>query len=733
MKYLFILLVFFPCRIVAQNNDAFNLDSLPIKGIVLDKGWKWQEGDNPDFARPGFDDSKWQSIDPTKDIDELFQNRKATIGWFRLHIKTDSSLANTIVSMAVNQALATEFYYNGSLVGSFGKISFNPKEVIAYNPAGYNTQDQVLHFYTGDKSPQVLAVRFALQAPTHHFKNIRTAVNHCLQITLFKTDQRGMSNENSFEKRGGFDATSLDYFKAGLSFILCLLHFCFYFFYRLQKANFWFGLFCLIMFAHFLSEPIIFQYFRGTSYTMFAERAFWFELLTAFLFLQTAVYALFSYRKRFIFGTLTVFVAGYFICSIINIPLDIVLFGGIGFLISLLINLDIARVSIKAFKNKKDGALILVLGALGYILFTIAYITVVVKAPETRVLEHLFANINYLSIPVSITLFLAREFAQTTRSLAIKLFENEKLTAHSIAQEKEKQLILTNQNETLENQVAERTVALNNSLTELKSTQALLIQSAKMASLGELTAGIAHEIQNPLNFVNNFSEVNKELIAEMREEISKGNYEEVNAIANDVGDNEEKINHHGKRAGDIVKGMLEHSRSSTGVKEPTDINALADEYLRLSYHGLRAKDKSFNAEMKPDFDNSIGKINIIPQDIGRVLLNLYNNAFYACTERSRSTVNQQISENLISYEPTVSVTTKKSGNNVIITVSDNGNGIPQKIVDKIFQPFFTTKPTGQGTGLGLSISYDIVKAHGGELKVETRENQGTEFIIQIPA
>jgi len=264
---------------------------------------------------------------------------------------------------------------------------------------------------------------------------------------------------------------------------------------------------------------------------------------------------------------------------------------------------------------------------------------------------------------------------------------------------------------------------LETTLGNLKSTQSQLIQSEKMASLGELTAGIAHEIQNPLNFVNNFSDVNKELLIEMKDEMDKGNTEDAKAIANDIITNEEKINHHGKRAGDIVKGMLQHSRSSTGVKEPTDINALADEYLRLSYHGLRAKDKEFNATMKTDFDESIGKINIIPQDMGRVLLNLYNNAFYA--------VNQQKNKNLNSYNPTVSVTTKKSDNHVIITVSDNGNGIPQNIVDKIFQPFFTTKPTGEGTGLGLSLSYDIVKAHSGTLKVETREGEGSEFIILL--
>jgi signal transduction histidine kinase len=259
---------------------------------------------------------------------------------------------------------------------------------------------------------------------------------------------------------------------------------------------------------------------------------------------------------------------------------------------------------------------------------------------------------------------------------------------------------------------------------ELKSAQAQLIQSEKMASLGELTAGIAHEIQNPLNFVNNFSDVNKELLQELKEEADKGNIEEIKSIANDVIANEEKINHHGKRADAIVKGMLQHSRQSSGQKELTDINALVDEYLRLSYHGLRAKDKSFNAEIKTDFDESIGKINLIPQDIGRVLLNLFNNAFYA--------VNEQKNQKPVSYQPTVFVRTQKYDGKVQITVRDNGNGIPQKIIDKIFQPFFTTKPPGQGTGLGLSLSYDIIKVHGGEIKVESKEGEGSEFIIQLP-
>ena len=279
--------------------------------------------------------------------------------------------------------------------------------------------------------------------------------------------------------------------------------------------------------------------------------------------------------------------------------------------------------------------------------------------------------------------------------------------------------------ENLEEKVLERTKKIEKTLNELKATQNQLIQSEKMASLGELTAGIAHEIQNPLNFVNNFSEVSAELLTEMKTELQNGNTADANEIADDVIQNLEKINHHGKRADAIVKGMLQHSRSSSGKKEPTDLNALCDEYLRLSYHGLRAKDKSFNATMKTDFDESIGNVNLIPQDFGRVILNLLNNAFYA--------VNEKKNLGLEGFEPTVSLSTKKENDKIIVTVTDNGNRMPQAIIDKIFQPFFTTKPTGKGTGLGLSLSYDIItKGHNGELKVESKEGEQTKFIITLP-
>ena len=328
---------------------------------------------------------------------------------------------------------------------------------------------------------------------------------------------------------------------------------------------------------------------------------------------------------------------------------------------------------------------------------------------------------------------------EINRAIAIRKVELEELVTERTEE-------LTQQKEELEH-----------TLDELRSTQAQLIQSEKMASLGELTAGIAHEIQNPLKFVNNFSEISNELIDEMKQEMAAASWQSAAEIANDIKQNLEKINHHGKRADAIVKAMLQHSRTTTGKKELTDINALADEYLRLSYHGLRAKDKSFNADFKTNFDENLPKINVIPQDIGRVLLNLINNAFYAVDKRAKSsdplTPEGGTKNDQIKYVPTVTISTTSfnppsGGRGVRIVVKDNGDGIPPHIIDKIFQPFFTTKPTGQGTGLGLSLAYDIVKAHGGEIKVNTNsarsgaegeneglpgEQTGTEFTIILPA
>jgi signal transduction histidine kinase len=363
------------------------------------------------------------------------------------------------------------------------------------------------------------------------------------------------------------------------------------------------------------------------------------------------------------------------------------------------------------------------------------------------ILRQLAYIFSWLGATGAVSAYLAWDFSQTSRQLAKKLTEVKDLSEKNLAVEKEKQEILAEQNVVLERRVDERTLELNKSLEDLKATQVQLIQSEKMASLGQLTAGIAHEIQNPLNFVNNFSEINKEIIEEVKSQnekvkSQKGEYSIEPDLLEDLEQNMEKINHHGKRAEGIVKSMLQHSRTSSGQKEPADMAALAEEYLNLAYHGMRAKDKSFNVKLETDFEAGLPKVDVVPQDIGRVLLNLYKNAFHAVQERKNS--------GEAGYEPKVKVEavkyiTAETGRrgedpgssifdprSVIVRVSDNGTGIPESIRTKIFQPFFTTKPTGQGTGLGLSLSYDIAKAHGGYLLVENTTGEGTVFVLRLP-
>ena len=395
-----------------------------------------------------------------------------------------------------------------------------------------------------------------------------------------------------------------------------------------------------------------------------------------------------------------------------------------------LVNLEIVRITLKSIQLKKKGAWIIAFGGIVFLIFVVFFVLSVfanfidmplLGGPQT--IGDLVYNLSWLSIPIAVAIYSGLDIALTNRSLQEKLTEVEQLSL-------EKQQILKDQNETLEREVAERTA-------ELKASQAQLIQSEKLASLGELTAGIAHEIQNPLNFVNNFAEVSAEMLDDMKADLQAGKTAEAAEIADDLQVNLQKINHHGQRASAIVKGMLEHSRASTGVKAPTDLNALADEYLRLAYHGLRAKDSTFNATMETHFDPDLPRVEVIPQDIGRVLLNLINNAFYA--------VNEKAKQGIEGYQPMVIVSTRlrltsaelsnrrsATESAIEISIQDNGNGIPDAIKDKIFQPFFTTKPTGQGTGLGLSLAYDIVtKGHGGSIEVNSVPNEGTEFVIRL--
>jgi two-component system, NtrC family, sensor kinase len=503
----------------------------------------------------------------------------------------------------------------------------------------------------------------------------------------------------------------------GLLFVyvlLGLLFFMIYLFYPRQRLNLFFSLYNISL-ALILVNIHLFKSGHYASLSSDAEG--FINRLVGMNILLFILYALDRVKPVYLwFIGFTLF---------IDFPLS-VLFREEYLLVTIIVRGIFTLICLKqvipAFRNKNTGSWLIGVIALAVVFINIATI--------------LFLYVRSSNVPIPVTaitfviticalIYLALRYGRTNKSLEKQLEQVRKLSEDNLNKELEKKQLLALQNEMLEKQVTLRTMELNNSLVELQSAQAQLIQSEKMASLGELTAGIAHEIQNPLNFVNNFSGVSEELVTELKEELTNGNLEEAKGISDDVIQNLKKIKHHGQRASNIVKGMLQHSRISSGQKELSDINALADEYLRLSYHGLRAKDKSFNADFKMEIDPNLPEINVIPQDIGRVLLNLINNAFYAVAEKAK--------KKLPDYKPQVTVKTNKHDNFIEIRVKDNADGIPVTIKDKIFQPFFTTKPTGQGTGLGLSLSYDIVKAHGGEIKVNTKENEGTEFTIILPA
>ena len=504
---------------------------------------------------------------------------------------------------------------------------------------------------------------------------------------------------------------------------MALLHLSFFFFYPTNKTNLFFSLYAI---ASILAYDEQIRWFALNN----IQERYISSLLSlnatsfSYIFLLVALSYLLNQKRGLIFGSLI-------ILAVISMPLSIMVYGWgwkIGaMLFNIFINLEIARVVFVSIRNKQKGTWILGIGVVQFLIFWPIFILQNVFGLFLS-LSGLPFTIAILSIPIVTSIYLGLEFGFINKSLSKRLKENQTLTDQIIVQEKEKQQILATQNETLEKQVIERTAELNKSLVELKSTQTQLIQSEKLASLGELTAGIAHEIQNPLNFVNNFSEVSVEISNELKEEAQKPEIDKglIFDLATDLALNQEKINHHGKRAASIVKGMLEHSRTSSSVKELTDINALADEYLRLAYHGLRAKDSTFNADFELIADKNLPKIEVIPQDMGRVLLNLINNAFWAVNERNK--------KGETGYEPKVTISTQLIANSqLLIAIKDNGTGMTEDVKAKIFQPFFTTKPAGQGTGLGLSLAYDIVtKRHGGTLEVNSTEGIGSEFIVTLP-
>ena len=706
-----LLLLLFVAKTFGQNGQVFNLNKLSKQDTLL-SGWKFQAGDNPQWAKPGFDDSKWQLTDPGIDITKFDQLKNAGVGWLRLHIRAGGAVTGQRLLAWVSQYSASEIYLDGKLIQQYGYISHDPAKTIAVTPAG-----ELFELKLKGGVNQVIAVRVGYQSRILYVSPLYVPLPaFSMYINGYKA---ATANSEDLSKLNQEQLVMYS-IAAGIFLILCLIHLLYFIFDRSQKISLYYLIYCLSVFYIYLT--FVFIFYQGHSETLSTYMLIFYAgiicFCTAFLFLVLVVYVLFGYHRRTVFKVLAILALlvalGIFLDDIISTFIDGVVF-------PVLCMLEVARICFLAIKQKrKDAAIIFPVICLYIILLVWEGLL-----DQTTILATLLIYFVFLSLPIALAIYLGLKTASTNRALKTTLAEVQTLSAQNILKEQEKQQILADQNILLETQVDERTSELNQSLTHLKQTQTQLIQSEKMASLGELTAGIAHEIQNPLNFVNNFSEVNKELMDELREELDKGDTEEAKAISLDVIQNLEKIVHHGKRADAIVKAMLQHSQSGSGIKEPTNINALADECMRLAYHGLRAKDKVFNAELLSHLDKTLPLVNVIPQDMVRVMLNLFNNAFYA--------VNQKQKTGDVAYKPEVSVTTSNANGQVIIKVKDNGTGIPDAIKDKIMQPFFTTKPTGEGTGLGLSLTYDmVVKGHGGSIQVNSVEGEGSEFKITLP-
>jgi two-component system NtrC family sensor kinase len=707
-RFLFIILFFTVSAVYGQslNNDGFDLNHLPA---TVTGQWKFHSGDNPAWADTIFNDSNWRHLDPTQYQTHLPQVSNGQVGWFRLTLNVAPALRGKALALIVNQYGAAEIYFNGVLIRTMGRVNEN-----GANGDNRRSVAEPLTLKLTAAPKQYMAIRYSFVHPDLVIGNGNAVIR-----ASFKGLDSGW---DAFFQEVDFYTTRS--FVSGCFMLLAILQLAIYLFNRERKVNLYLSLYTFMQFITLsdgLSAPIL----QSTNWYAFNIAIFNIAAPLDFVFMMMMTFAFFGCPRNRWFKVLVV------LC----LPVIIIQFFGdnakdeyILAIYNVLCYVEMIRISVKALKQKKTGARLfltgIVISSVFFILFNIP--DFIALQPFLLVcFELAFA---FLIPAIFLSILLAGEFAQNLISLRQRLAEVESLSAQTLQQEIEKQQILSGQNEVLEQKVIERTAELNQSLNDLKVTQTQLIQAEKMASLGELTAGIAHEIQNPLNFVNNFSEVNQEMLDELEEELNKGDINEAKVIAADIRQNEEKISHHGKRADAIVKGMLEHSKAGSGSKELTDINALADEFMRLSYHGLRSKDKSFNADLVTHFNEALPKANISQQDIGRVLLNLFNNAFYAVNEK-RKTARPD-------YKPEVFVTTSSpplGGRGVVVLVRDNGNGIPDVIKDKIMQPFFTTKPTGEGTGLGLSLSYDIVvKGHGGSISVNTKEGEFTEFVVTLP-
>ncbi|HEX8326233.1 MAG TPA: ATP-binding protein [Hymenobacter sp.] len=678
--------------------------------LLFGKAWRVRAGDNPAWAQPGFDASAWDTLNLAQLDGPLPRATQAEVYWLRRRFRLADSLRQRALVFQLYRLGTADVYLNGRLLTDSTRRN---------RVRGLGQAPGLLEVPAQGPAVQVLAVRYRPWQPPRWLLGVPPGPRLSMRLLTGPQQQQGEAERAT--------ATALYWVMAAVFLLLALLHYTFYLYNPTQRANRYFARYALALSLSFGCTTY------GGAFTALLPSWQWalavwvvqFGLLWGgLLWFVRAVYALFSFRPGRVWAGLLLSGGVLLLAQLTTLVSRWYLYPLLVF--GVLVLAEELRLTGQALRRRRRGAGLIAGGFAAGLLLMLGYIGLRVagiRPPGVTGDLMLLSSVVFPALGIS--LFLAREFALDSELLLVKLGEVERLSTQTIAQEQEKQALLAAQNETLEQQVQQRTGELQRSLTDLRATQAQLIQKEKMASLGELTAGIAHEIQNPLNFVNNFSEVSSELMSELEEAQAAGDAEEVAALAVDVRQNLGKITEHGRRAAAIVRGMLEHSRTSAGERTPTDVNRLADEYLRLAYQGLRANDKTFNAALHTDFAPEPAPVNIVGADVGRVLLNLFGNAFYAVRQRQRA--------GEAGYAPTVSVSTQRVNGHVAIRVTDNGTGMSAAVQAKIFQPFFTTKPTGEGTGLGLSLSHDIIaQGHGGTLTVESAVGEGTAFTICLP-
>jgi signal transduction histidine kinase len=715
MRFFVVLLFLCISLAIKANDTCVTLKSSmyeDVKELYLTNkdGWLFKKGNDSSYING----QGWQPLKPVQLSAKMADNNGRLEGWFRFRFKVDTSISNQPHYFYLGRNASFEVFLDGQKIAQVGNVNgVNRLEVESF-------EFERIPFYV------------KLISDKEYLLSIHMVdyVIPAKPLLTFKKDSLVLMSEVG-ELKNLFELNSVDFLKfhtENLSFmkkflmaimtvciILALLFVLLFFFNTKEQQLLLFASLCLL---------VAFSILGATPYLLFVASPLDLQVLFSYLadFCFIAILVLmpviianiyhYSLSKYQYFLLLILIVWDVYI-HYDTADKSIVLIPTISFLLLLWIIIGTPKRFEGPNKVVMMGLLFTVLAQTSFGIVPNEWFNGYHKYKLATLV-----SIYTLSFPVSLLIYTAMRFKQMIHEVEARAAEVIKLS-----EEKKEQAL--RQKEILQEEVNTQTAELRTTLANLQATQTQLIQAEKMASLGELTAGIAHEIQNPLNFINNFSEVNQDLLAELKTAVEKGDWDEVKLLAADVQANEDKITHHGKRADAIVKGMLQHSRHSTGQKEATDINALCDEYLRLAYHGLRASDKGFNAQLSTSLDPAVGVVDIMVQELGRVVLNLINNAFYAVHERKQ--------KEGADFIPQVTITTQRVDDQIMIKVADNGGGIPAAVREKIFQPFFTTKPTGKGTGLGLSLSYDIItKGHQGKIELETKEGVGTTFTIILP-